>query len=275
MTRSDIDRLSEWFTTFCASYIHGAEDDDRRNYLLKEVHTYKVREAALTIATDQGCDATTILLAEAIGLLHDVGRFPQYRQFRTFKDADSVNHAARSVRVIVEEKILADIPREEQRLIIRSIALHNVYRVPEFLEEREDFFLRLIRDADKLDIWRVFLEYYALPEEERASAVGLGFPDHPVCSPEILDAITEGEMINLINVKTLNDFKLLQLSWIFDLNFGTTRRLFRERGYLEAFAAALPTGEEVRDALSVIESYLDRTIGADRGAMSGGPVWIR
>jgi len=275
MTLSDLIRLHDWFTAFCASYTRSAGDDDRRNYLLKEEHTSKVREAAVTIAVDLDCVGADLLLAETIGLLHDVGRFPQYREFRTFKDADSVNHAARSVRVMVEEKLLADLPEAERRLIIKSVALHNVYRIPEHLDGRESFFLRLIRDADKLDIWRVFLEYYDLPEDERASAVGLGFSDHPDCSPEILDAITAGEMINLVNVKTLNDFKLLQLSWIFDLNFAPTRRMFRERGYLEAFATVLPTDVAVRNALSVLESYLDRTIGADQNVVSGGPVWIR
>ena len=264
MTRSDIDRLIDWFTTFCASYTRDAGDDDRRNYLLKEVHTHRVREAAVAIATELGCDGADLLLAEAIGLLHDVGRFPQYREYRTFKDADSVNHAARSVRVITEEKHPGRSScRKSSASSSRAWRSITSTGCRSILDEREDFFLRLIRDADKLDIWRVFLEYYALPEEERASAVGLGFPDHPDCSPEILDAITEGEMINLVNVKTLNDFKLLQLSWIFDLNFGPTRRLFRERGYLAAFAAALPTDEGVRNALSILESYLDRTIGAD------------
>jgi hypothetical protein len=269
MTQSDLTRLLDWFNTFCASYTGNAEDNDRRNYLLKEVHTHRVREAAVAIATELGCGTADLLLAETIGLLHDVGRFPQYREYRTFKDAESVNHAARSVRVMVEGKLLDFLAEEERRLIIKSVALHNVYQIQEHLTARESFFLRLIRDADKLDIWRVFLEYYDLPEEERASAVGLGFSDNPECSSEILDAINEGEMINLVNVKTLNDFKLLQLSWIFDLNFGPTRRLFRERGYLNAFAAALPSDERVTSALTSLESYLDRSIIADRTVVPG------
>ena len=275
MTPADLVRLLDWFNAFCASYTENATDEDRRNYLLKEVHTLRVREAAVAIATELGCGAADLLLAETVGLLHDVGRFPQYREYRTFKDADSVNHAARSVRVIIEDKILANLAEEERRLIIKSVALHNVYQIPEHLSPRESFFLRLIRDADKLDIWRVFLEYYDLPEEERASAVGLGFSDTPECSSYILDAINEGEMINLINVKTLNDFKLLQLSWIFDLNFGPTRRLFRERGYLHAFAAALPSDKRVQNTLTNLESYLDRSINADRTVVSGAPAWIR
>ena len=108
--------------------------------------------------------------------------------------------------------------------------------------------------------------------------MGLGFPDQPDCSPEILDTISEGEMINLVDVKTLNDFKLLQLSWIFDLNFGPTRRMFRERGYLAAFAAALPPHDGVRKALAQLDAYLDRSLAGDATACRSGngePVWIR
>lgn len=269
MTSTDLARIHDWFSTYCASFIRNADEEARRNYLLKEEHTRKVCAATAAIAAAEGCSGADLLLAEAVGLLHDVGRFPQYREFRTFRDADSVNHAARSVRAVVEEQILAGLPEEERRLIIRSVALHNVYRIPDGLDERESFFLQLIRDADKLDIWRVFLEYYGLPEEERASAVGLGFPDDPVCSPEVLEAIIAGEMINLVNVKTLNDFKLLQLSWVFDLNFVPTRRLFRERGYLEAFAATLPPHNGVRNALTVIDMHLHHTLSAGRTAASG------
>lgn len=271
---SDFTRLLDWFTTFCDSYTATAAGDDQRNYLLKQEHTHQVRSAAVAIATEHGCDGADLLIAEAIGLLHDVGRFPQYREFRTFRDADSVNHAARSVRVMVEEKLLANLATEERSLIIKSVALHNVYQIPEHLNERELFFLRLIRDADKLDIWRVFLEYYTLPEDERASAVGLGFPDLPGCSPEVLDTLRQGRMINLTTVNSLNDFKLLQLSWVFDLNFAATRRMFRERGYLQEFAATLPTDDGIRNTLASLDTYLEQRV-SEPSAETGASPWTR
>jgi HD domain len=256
MTPPDLTGLLDWFTTFCESYTKNATGDDLRNYLLKQEHTHRVRQAALAIATEQGCNSADLLLAESIGLLHDVGRFPQYREFRTFRDADSVNHAARSVRVMVENRLLAGLAQEDRQLIIKSVALHNVYLIPEQLSPRELCFLRLIRDADKLDIWQVFLEYYDLPHDQRASAVGLGFPDVPGCSPRVLETLRQGRMINLTTVNSLNDFKLLQLSWIFDLNFATTRRLFVERNYLARFAATLPDDPEVRSLLEFLETGL-------------------
>src|SRR5574340_969916 len=48
-----------------------------------------------------------------------------------------------------------------------------------FHDQQNVLFLQLIRDADKLDIWRIFVEYYEGPEDKKASAVGLGLPDLP------------------------------------------------------------------------------------------------
>ena len=275
MTSTDLTRLHNWFSTFCAAYSRDADPEALRNYLLKEEHTRMVCKAAVTIATEVGCSGNDLYLAEAIGLLHDVGRFPQYRQFRTFRDVDSVNHATQSVRTIHTERIISTLNVEERRLIMKSVARHNVYLLPQQLSPREEFFLRLIRDADKLDIWRVFLEYYNLPENDRASAVGLGYPDSPFCSREIFNTIMKGKMINLKDVRTLNDFKLLQLSWLFDLNFIPTLCLFRDKGYLAAFAAILPPVKEVQCALTTIGYYLEQTINAQRNVTQGEPSWIQ
>jgi len=81
------------------------------------------------------------------------------------------------------------------------------------------FFIRIVRDADKLDIWSVFLEYYESPPASKASAVGLGLPDLPEYSIDVLSCLYKKEIVSLATIKTLNDFKLLQLSWIFDLNY--------------------------------------------------------
>jgi hypothetical protein len=76
--------------------------------------------------------------------------------------------------------------------------------------------------------------------EERASAVGLGIPDLPEVTPACLDALADGRIVRLDQARVLNDFKLLQISWVYDLNFATTRRLLLEREYLPKLAATLP-----------------------------------
>jgi hypothetical protein len=106
-----------------------------------------------------------------------------------------------------------------------------------------------------LDIWRVFLEYYEGAEESRASAVGLGLPDLPGYSEDILACIYRREIISLSHVRSLNDFKLLQLSWVFDVNFRPSFALLAERNYIERVAACLPPTKEIKKAASFIAGY--------------------
>jgi putative nucleotidyltransferase with HDIG domain len=76
------------------------------------------------------------LLAEAIGLFHDVGRFRQYETYKTFDDSISVNHATLGAKVLLENNVLQRLPKQEQDLILRGVTLHNVFSLPEKLTVR-------------------------------------------------------------------------------------------------------------------------------------------
>jgi hypothetical protein len=100
-----------------------------------------------------------------------------------------------------------------------------------------------------------------IAEEERASAAGLGFPDLPEYSRDLLQQLKHREMAHLSTLKTLNDFKLLQLSWVFDLNFPASFRLLLERGYIDRLAAALPMDGEVENALRIVRDFVEYNSG--------------
>jgi hypothetical protein len=128
--------------------------------------------------------------------------------------------------------------------------------VPKKENEEVIFFTRLVRDADKLDIWRVFIEYYESSSEGKASAVGLGLPDTPEYSTEVLSCLYRKEIVSLSKIKTLNDFKLLQLSWIFDLNYGPAFQLLRDRNYIGRIIAKLPPAEEIKKLSVFLTEYV-------------------
>ncbi len=245
---ADLARLEQWFSLFTSGFAD-LDPEGLRNIRLKEEHTRRVVACMGEIAAGEGLDTPQTLTALSIALLHDVGRFPQYRRWRTFRDSESDNHARLSVEVMREERLLVDLPPEEQLLIEEAVRFHNMLELPQRFASPTDRYIRLIRDADKLDIWWVFLEYYRQPQEERASAVSLGFPDLPEVTPACLDALAAGEVVRLEQARVLNDFKLLQISWVYDLNFDTTRRLLRERAYLEQLAATLPDSPRVQAAV--------------------------
>ncbi|WP_250546381.1 HD domain-containing protein [Geobacter sulfurreducens] len=250
--------LKKWFLGYCRSF-YTSREEDNRNIRLKEEHTEQVCAFMDILTLDLGLDPGERRLAGVVALLHDVGRFEQYRCYGTFRDSESENHGTLGVRVLTGEGVLDGLAPEERRMILGGVALHNVFRIPDAIDGPARRLLHLVRDADKLDIWRVFLEFYGLPPEEQASAVGLGFPDLPVCTPGVVETVMRGELVNLATLKTLSDFKLLQLSWVFDLNFAVSRRLVAERNYVEQMAATLPPGEDVARVVVFVREYLARS----------------
>jgi hypothetical protein len=249
--------LHAWFTAYCSSFQSG-DADVQRHYALKELHTRNVCRAAGLIA--QGGTARRAMLAQTAALCHDLGRFPQFRDFGTFDDSKSLNHAHLSAQILEKHDLLAFLPESEVKSVLAAVRLHNVYRIPLGLPPESEDLLKLLRDADKVDIWRVFIEYYQAPEAERASGTALGFADLPFCSPEVLAAVAAGKLVQLSTVQTVNDFKLLQVSWLYDINFRNTCTLIRERGLLERLAATLPREKAVLDVVSGVLNYLDQRL---------------
>jgi hypothetical protein len=198
-----------------------------------------------------------MILAEIMGLFHDVGRFKQYAVYGTFKDVDSENHAMLGLRQMAAHKVLSGCTRDEKRWITKAIAFHNTMKIPEDQDERTLFFIRLLRDADKLDIWRVFIDYYKVRDKQVNAAVEIGLPDDPAFSPSVIAALKNGRFARIQDLKTFNDFKLLQISWVFDLNFIPSFRAVKERAYIEKIEATLPHSKEITAAVKQAHDFVE------------------
>jgi hypothetical protein len=238
MEQSRLDAIRHWFDGYIATFCD-IDPDGLRNIQLKVEHTRNVCQVMDILAAGEGLSPGDARIAGTVALLHDVGRFPQYRRWRTFRDSDSDNHARLAVEVIREQKLLEGLPPDERLVIEEAVRFHNLFEPPELVQSPTRLFIRLIRDADKLDIWRVFLDLYALPEEERASAACLGLPDLAEFTPSCLESLAGKRTVRLEECRSVNDFKLLQISWALDLGFCTSYRLLLEHGYIPRLAATL------------------------------------
>ncbi len=262
MDQHELHNLKQWFSDYCRSFYSG-NHTDQRNIVLKEKHTEQVCRNMDEIARSLRLSPEHAALAGTIALLHDVGRFPQYQRFRTFQDGISTNHAALGAAVLIENNVLANLPEHERNIVVRSVTLHNVFSLPERVDEETRRFTNMVRDADKLDIWRVFIDYYRTPVDARPDAVALGLPDDPGYSPEVLASLARRELVTLSMLRTLNDFKLLQLAWIFDLNFGRSLELVRERAIIENLAASLPVSEDISRAVEDVRRSVEERLRKD------------
>jgi hypothetical protein len=250
MNKSQLDDLVAWFDSYVEPFL-ATDEEGVKNIQLKIEHTRKVCEAMALLSDGEGLSENESLIASAVALLHDVGRFPQYRRWRTFLDSDSDNHARLAIDVIREENILAGIDQPEQLLIEEAVRFHNMLAPPATVQSPTRKYINLIRDADKLDIWRVFVELQDQPPDERPSAVTLGLDELPgSVSDACISALNSGSIVRLDTISCFNDFKLLQISWVYDLTYGTSRRILRERGYIQALAATLPEQTDIREAVA-------------------------
>jgi hypothetical protein len=70
-------------------------------------------------------------------------------------------------------------------LLLSVILYHNRAELPEDETEGCLFFAKLLRDADKLDIWRVVTDYYHNKNGHQNSSIELDLPDIPEISDEV------------------------------------------------------------------------------------------
>ena len=261
MDNESITQYRSWFVRFVQE--HAAKNEqDQRNILLKEEHTTRVCANTLRIAAGLGLDADATALAEAIALFHDVGRFPQYARYGTFEDSRSVNHAVLGAKVLLERSVLRDLPKRDRSLIVRAVALHNVFILPPRLDDEVRLHAKIVRDADKLDIWRVFIELSDREPASWPSATGLGLPDTPACTPAVLAALEQRQMVQLTSLRTLNDFRLLQLAWIYDLNFAPSFAMVLEGRIIERLTAYVPRTGGTARIVDSLRNYVNERLNA-------------
>ena len=260
--QSLLPELRAWF----AEYVRRFSSDDpsvQRNMDIKADHTLRVCGEIRDIGGSLGLSDEDLCIAEACGLLHDIGRFEQYNRYGTFRDSRSEDHAALGVKVIGETRVLAGVEPASVHVLVRVVAHHNRAVLDVEEGERCLFFLRLLRDADKVDIWRVVTDYYRDGGNRRNPALELDLPDRDRISDRVCDSLMRGELVRVSDLETLNDFKLLQMGWIYDVNFPRTFRIVRERGYLEAIRDALPRSDRVMDLYARARDRLERGSRAD------------
>ena len=259
LDKKEVEKLEDWFGSYVQQFKSG-DPGWLPNIILKEEHTKRVCKEILGIGKEIGLDGGDLCLAKIIALFHDIGRFEQYARYQTFVDHNSVNHAALSVEILKKNGVLNSLDRSIRNLILRAILYHNRFALPEKETKKCLFFAKLLRDADKLDIWRVVTDYYRRKDKKRNIAIELGLPDTPGISNDVYRDLMEGKIVHVAHLKNLNDFKLLQCGWVYDINFVQTLRRVQERGYLEMIREALPKTEKIAEIFSVLQGYMDRQI---------------
>jgi hypothetical protein len=259
MERSDLVCFRRWFTSYVAGY-YGPDGNGPGPIRLKKDHTEQTCKEITLIGRTLKLAEADLLLAEAIALFHDVGRFPQWDRYGTFIDRDSEDHARLGLAELTRFRVLDRIAAEEAALVEEAVRHHNGKELPSDLAPRPRFFARLLRDADKLDIWRLVIEDRRRRGDRRRPR------PH---SRELLREIREGRIPDFDLVQGPGDMQLLRLAWVYDLNFAATCRQVLERGYLQVLFEDLEATEDMHELRESLTSFLERRLEEESAGRPG------
>ncbi len=239
MNTAALDFLYRWF----ADYVRSFYSDDpqiQAMVLQKEEHSLIVAKLSRELAADLGLDAAEARLAEAVGLCHDAGRFKQATVYRTFRDGDSVDHGLLGVEELLAAGVAADMAPGDWDALALAVRWHNAAALPDQSDPRLTLHGRIIRDTDKLDIYRV------LPPGPPAAG----------CSQRLVNDFLAGRLLYYENIRTADDRKLVMLSWLNDVNFPWTVREIVRRGYTDRLLAALPPSPAAAAVREKVAAYV-------------------
>lgn len=262
-----------------AEYVRNYDPSDEK-IKLKIDHTYRVAGMCQRIAESLGLSEPDVDIAWLLGMLHDIGRFEQIRRFGTFNDAQSVDHAEFGADLLFKEGLirkfaegyyeeceLARSGNEEAEQIIKNnehhnkdtgllelaIRQHNKYRVKEDLTERQRMFCDILRDADKVDIFKVNADIpmeiiYDVTTEELKSGV---------ISKEVLESFYKRETVLKSVRKSAVDHIVGHISLLFELVYKESYRQAKEQGYVYKLLDFKSDVPEVNAEFDDMRKYVD------------------
>jgi len=255
MSVYDLSQYLSWFQSFVKGFYFGTEEDVA-NINLKKDHSLRVLREAGMLTTSLQLPSPLADVVHIAALFHDVGRFPQYRQFKTYNDRESLNHASSGVAVMRRADILCRLVPTDRKLVLAAIFLHNRPVLPARLSSTQSLILRIIQDADKLDIIPTVMANLE-PAAPSSRVVSLGLaPDSDRYSDAVYRKVADRQPVAMSEMVWVNDFKLMLLGWLPTLNFPASRRVVLERSYPERLQALLPPRRELMTLASDIRAFL-------------------
>lgn len=203
-------------------------DLTNENIKRKQLHSLRVRDYARKIAKELDLTDKQIDIATRIGLLHDIGRFEQYQKFKTFWDLKSVDHGDLGVEILKENNKIREFIEEADydSSILTAIKNHNKYQIEEGLDPETLIFCKIIRDADKLDIFYEGAELFWKDMIEKINQTKI--------TDEIMELVKEEKSIQRKKVKSDEEIDsiITFVMMVYDLNFKESFVILKEADYI-------------------------------------------
>ena len=225
-----LEKALEEFNKYVENY-----DNKVEGINLKYNHSLVVMDLMGELAFRLGLDNEKIELAKVIGLLHDIGRFEQFKLYNEYSDRKTnFDHANYGADYLFKEGNIRNFIEDSKydNIIEKAIRNHNKYQIEDGLSKEELLFSKMIRDMDKVDILKQDVIHFDV--EFKASEV----------TEEVLKNFKEEKSIELKFVKTKTDMTLVTLAFIFDFNFNESFDILVETDNFDLYLSMVNVSED-------------------------------
>ena len=225
----DTIKVSKKFSEYVLNY-----EPTNPRIKLKIDHIKRVASNSKIISENLNLSDEEKNLAIAIGFFHDIGRFEQVRIANTFSDRESkINHGEMSIKVLFENDFIREFIEDKKydEIIKKSILNHNKPCIDDNLTNEEILFCKIIRDADKLDIFNTISQ-----EEYSMESIFWynNFDDYEI-SEKIIEEFNKKVAIDYSFIHTNSDIIAIFYAYIYDLYFPISKEIICKNNYLEKF----------------------------------------
>lgn len=214
-----MDKAIEEFKTYTNDYLEYGEMIE-----LKINHTLRVVDLCERIAKSLNLSDEDITIAKIIGLLHDIGRFEQWKVYNTFKDRESIDHGDYGVEILKKDNYIRKYIEDDKYddMILKCIKYHNKYQIPSDLDEKTSLFAKLIRDADKIDILYLYIK----------KELEIVFDEDEI-NETIYKNMLNRKPVDRKDLKTKADRIAVPLGFVFDINYNESFKILNEKKYVD------------------------------------------
>ena len=182
-------------------------------------HSIRVSKLCRNIAENLSLTKGIIEVVEFIGLVHDIGRFTQWQEYKTFDDLKSDDHALIGLRVLFDNNLidLFNIDRFWYKTVFLAIKNHNQYDISSDTKDLDLVISKILRDADKADILYLIKTKELILEEDNSNI-----------SRKVSKAFLSNEEIRHTIKMTVSEKILLKFGFIYDINYKWTFKLYKK-----------------------------------------------
>ena len=258
MLKNDYIKLKSAFFDYANAF---KENDGNFCKLLAEKleHIKRVSQNCLYIAKNEKWSEEDCLIAELCGLYHDIGRFSQYKKFKTFSDSKSVNHGQEGYEVIINYSFFDFLESSDAQIIMDAVHYHNALNVPNDLSDASVRFTNVTRDADKIDIFYMLTECIRTKTIENHQDLLWNLPIGNA-NPVIIEKLMNNSQALYSDIKSATDVCLLQLCWLYGMNYKSSIIKLKENKTVELFSEIMPKTDEIKACTEHISHYIDSII---------------